>query len=30
VVVIGLSLWLLRPAKGIMIGLQFKHRREEQ
>ncbi|HEY1384348.1 MAG TPA: DUF983 domain-containing protein [Dongiaceae bacterium] len=24
-VIIGLSLWLLRPAKGIMIGLQFKH-----
>ena len=26
IVVIGLSLWLLRPAKGIMLGLQFKHR----
>ena len=29
IVVIGLSLWLLRPAKGIMIGLQFKHRAGE-
>jgi uncharacterized protein (DUF983 family) len=27
IVVIGLSLWLLRPAKGAMIGLQYKHRR---
>ena len=26
IVVIGLSLCLLRPAKGVMIGLQFKHR----
>jgi uncharacterized protein (DUF983 family) len=26
IVIIGLSLWLLRPAKGIMIALQFKHR----
>ena len=25
IVVTGLSLWLLPPAKGIMIGLQFKH-----
>ena len=27
VVIIGLSLWLLRPAKAIMVALQFKHRR---
>lgn len=26
VVIIGLSLWLLRPAKAIMVALQFKHR----
>ncbi|HNB46228.1 MAG TPA: DUF983 domain-containing protein [Burkholderiaceae bacterium] len=26
VVILGLSLWLLRPAKGIMVALQFKHR----
>lgn len=29
IVVTGLSLALLRPAKGIMIGLQFKHRAGE-
>jgi uncharacterized protein (DUF983 family) len=29
IVVIGLSLWLLPPAKGIMIGLQFKHQAGE-
>jgi uncharacterized protein (DUF983 family) len=29
IVVIGLSLWLLRPAKGIMVGLQYKHRAGE-
>ena len=29
IVVIGLSLWLLRPAKGVMIGLQYKHRAGE-
>ena len=26
IVIIGLSLGLLRPAKGIMVALQFKHR----
>jgi uncharacterized protein (DUF983 family) len=26
IVIIGLSLWLLRPAKAIMVALQFKHR----
>ncbi len=26
VVILGLSLWLLRPAKAIMVALQFKHR----
>ena len=26
VVIVGLSLWLLRPAKGVMVALQFKHR----
>ena len=29
IVVIGLSLWLLRPAKGLMLGLQFKHKAGE-
>jgi uncharacterized protein (DUF983 family) len=29
IVVIGLSLWLLRPAKAIMVALQFKHRRSD-
>lgn len=24
--ILGLSLWLLRPAKAIMVALQFKHR----
>jgi uncharacterized protein (DUF983 family) len=26
IVIIGLSLGMLRPAKGIMVALQFKHR----
>lgn len=30
VVVTGLSLWLLPPAKGIMLALQYKHRPGEQ
>ena len=29
IVVTGLSLWLLRPAKGAMLGLQFKHKAGE-
>ena len=30
VVVSGLSLWLLPPAKGIMLALTYKHRPGEQ
>jgi len=28
-IVIGLSLWLLRPAKAILIALQYRHRAGE-
>ncbi|MBI1208380.1 MAG: DUF983 domain-containing protein [Azospirillum sp.] len=29
VVILGLALGMLRPAKGILIALQYRHRREE-